>query len=103
MKLKRLKASPETINAICDRARELMNLSVDDAYTVRLSLIFAHDADGMRVDLDRLLTFPDEDFIHDVDGIDTHASRDHETCGLLLDCFVPRCGFVDYGKEDEKD
>ena len=97
------KGDPTMLTKICDRARELMNLSVDDAYTVRLSLIFAHDNDGRRVDLDRLMTFPDGDFVHDVDGIDAHASRDHETCGLLLDCFVPRCGFVDYGKEDEKD
>ena len=103
MELKRLKASPETINAICDRARELMNLSYDDSYTVRLSLIFAHDADGRRVDLDRLLTFGDEDFMHDVDGIDAHSPRDMENCGLLSDGFIPRCGFVDYGKEDEKE
>lgn len=101
MKLKELKASPETITAICDRARELMNLSYDDAYTVRLSLIFAHDADGRRVDLDRLMTFADGDFIHDVIGIDEHAARDHEHCGLLLDGFIPRCGLVDYGTENE--
>ena len=89
------------LTKICDRARRLMNLSVDDAYTVRLSLIFAHDNDGRRVDLDRLLTFPNGDFVHDINGIDTHASRDTENCGLLSDGFVPRCGFVDYGTESE--
>jgi hypothetical protein len=67
--------------------------SSDQLQTIRLSLLFANDGQGHRVDLAKLATFSDFDFWHDVIGIDHHASRQHDTCGQL-GLFVPRCGFV---------
>ena len=71
----------------------------DQLQTIRLSLLFANDGQGHRVDLAKLATFSDFDFWHDVIGIDEHASRQHDTRGQL-GLFVPRCGFV---KDEAKD
>lgn len=84
----------KTFQKMIDRAKRLMNLTPEQAFTVRLSLLFAHDKKGRKVDLANLATFPDEDFVHDVNGIDAHASRETEKCGLLENLFVPRCGFA---------
>ena len=49
------------------------------------------DLDYSGVDVERLLSFPDADFYHDMNGIFVHMDR--ETC-RLGDCFVPRAGLV---------
>jgi hypothetical protein len=43
---------------------------------------------GMPLDFDKLLAFPDFDFAHDVFGIRRHINRE---TGKIEDCFVPRC------------
>lgn len=47
----------------------------------------ATHANGMPLDLEKLLAFPDFDFSHDVFGIREHLDR---STGQLLHCFVPR-------------
>ena len=49
--------------------------------------ITACHANGCALDLPKLRTFPDFDFMHDVSGIYRHLDRN---TGKLLDCFVPR-------------
>lgn len=41
-----------------------------------------------KLDLDRLLSFDDGNFGHDVFGIMRHLNRN---TGALMDCFLPRC------------
>lgn len=45
------------------------------------------------LDLERLLSFPDSDFAHDVFGIRRHMDR-KQWPGKLTGCFEPRCGYV---------
>lgn len=49
---------------------------------------------GCPLDLERLRTFPDLDFAHDVFGIRRHINR---TTGQLEDCFLPRCAKLEVG------
>lgn len=48
----------------------------------------ATHCNGCRLDLDKLLNFPDFDFWHDLHGIANHIDRH---TGELKDCFLPRC------------
>lgn len=48
----------------------------------------ACNANGMRLDMKKLLDFPDFDFSHDVFGIRRHIDRN---TGKIQDFFVPRC------------
>ena len=41
-----------------------------------------------KLNLNKLLSFPDSDFVHDVVGIANNINR---TTGELEDCFSPRC------------
>lgn len=50
--------------------------------------VTACHANGTRLDLGKLLNFPDFDFAHDMAGI--HNCIDRET-GKLTNCFLPRC------------
>jgi len=79
---------------IIERIREGGGMTEKSVGIIRDSLIFANDGNGHKVNLEKLASFEDGDFWHDVIGIDNHASREHETCGQLMDGFVPRCGFV---------
>lgn len=68
------------------RRAEKMGLCKD-----RLSMdmdITAVHCNGRRLDLKKLLNFPDFDFAHDICGIQRHINR---TNGKLLDYFLPRC------------
>lgn len=59
-----------------------------------LSLIMDIDAvnsNGCKLSLERLLTFPDFDFYHDVLGIQNNLNRE---TGKLENCFFPRCAIV---------
>jgi len=54
---------------------------------------------GYNLDFDRLMSFSDQDFIHDMIGIARHVCRD---TGQLLDGFVPRCGEVKYEPDPDE-
>jgi len=82
------------LDVVCNRAQDLMRLSEDEKANMRLSLLFAHDSAGRVIDIKKLAAFPDMCFVHDVEGIDRHSSREHDECGLLKDLFVPRCGMI---------
>ena len=44
-----------------------------------------------KLNLQKLLGFPDFDFAHDVCGMQRHIDRE---TGELKNCFCPRCGFI---------
>lgn len=48
----------------------------------------ACNANGCKLDLEKLLGFNDANFGHDVFGINRHLNRE---TGKLMDCFLPRC------------
>lgn len=58
--------------------RSLMEIEMD---------ITACHCNGCELDLEKLLTFDDFNFMHDVGGIANHINR---TTGKLEDCFLPR-------------
>lgn len=76
----------ETIKKIAQRASKLTDGKYD-YMTVSMDFETCHRAN--RLNLDRLLAFDDNNFMHDVCGINRHL--DHVTAELK-DCFWPRCG-----------
>ena len=54
-------------------------------YGDRLSMMM--DIEYAEVDVEKLLTFPDFDFVHDIAGIARHFNRKTKK---FDDCFVPR-------------
>ncbi len=56
-------------------------------FDVEIDLTATH-CSGCPLDLEKLLAFSDDDFLHDVAGIRQHIDR---ITGLLMDCFDPRC------------
>jgi hypothetical protein len=46
------------------------------------------NANGCPLDFEKLLSFPDFDFSHDISGIGRHINRE---TGKLEHCFLPRC------------
>ena len=78
----------DLVSRIVDRAVDLYdqhNIKAD-RLTLHMDLTATHA--NRQMDLDRLLAFPDFDFMHDVAGINRHIDRN---TGELGDCFVPRC------------
>lgn len=57
-----------------------------DGLTMRMDLI-AVNANGCRMDFERMLAADDSNFLHDVAGIAKHLNRQ---TGKLGDCFMPR-------------
>lgn len=57
-----------------------------DQLGIELDLIFCHLND-VQLDLERLLSADDSNFVHDVAGINRHIDR---KTGKLQDCFYPR-------------
>lgn len=82
-----------SLNIVMERIKKITKASNSVLDNVRFSLICANDGHGHRVDFCKLATFGDGDLFHDVNGIDFHASREHESVGQL-GMFEPRCGFV---------
>jgi len=60
---------------------------IDDHLSLHMDITACH-ANGCKLDLLKLLCFPDFDFAHDVFGISRHINR---TNGKLMNCFLPRC------------
>lgn len=76
------------IHDIAIRATNLTNGALD-FLTCSMDLSACHNANSLN--LQKLLTLPDADFIHDVLGINRHLDREN---GELKDCFWPRCGGI---------
>lgn len=74
----------ETINKVVDRTDEL-NICTD-RFTLFMDLTIAWEK--LNIDLDKLLTFKDIDFVHDIRGIQNQIDR--KTKSFLND-FLPRC------------
>lgn len=81
----------ETMVAICKRfekfcdAHDWILPQWCDRTTRMMDLEHAHDA--APINLAALLAAPDDDFVHDVQGIHNHMDR---STGKLGDCFSPR-------------
>jgi len=96
---KHTKAESVLVEAIVTRYLDkLKSLDDDDVEAPsRLDLtmdIIACHANGCPLDLGKLHSFPDFDFVHDVSGI--HGRIDRRT-GKLTSFFVPRCAKGDSG------
>lgn len=88
----------ETQIAIVDRAEKL-KLFPSPACGSRLCMVMdislAKSADGRKLDYANLLSFPDGDFAHDIQGINAHIHREHdEKLGMMERFFSPRCGWA---------
>jgi len=59
----------------------------DDQLRTEMDIVVTH-ANGHPLDLEKLLTFSEGDFSHDILGIDTFLDR---KTGTLLQLFSPRC------------
>lgn len=81
----------ETIVKIVERAENMGILDKSNRMTSLMDVQAVHCND-MKLDLEKLLTFPEFDFAHDVLGIKRHMNR---TTGKLQDFFVPRCALND--------
>ena len=79
------KRDSELIEQAVARALEIMPHL--DRVAVGMDLTACH-ANGTPLDLEKLLAFPDADFLHDLGGISRHMDK---KTGRLGDCFVPRC------------
>ena len=75
----------ETIGKICKRVKS--KYPTTDLLSLDMDLTTTH-ANGCPLDLNKLLTFPDFDFYHDIFGIITFINRKN---GKLTSCFLPRC------------
>lgn len=82
------KAERELISRVVERGHKL-KLTRDnyDPMTLRMDVTAVH-LNCMKLDFDKLLAFPDFDFVHDIFGIARHIDREN---AQLRDCFVPRC------------
>ena len=68
--------------AILERADKL-GLILNDRTSLHM------DLESADVDYDRLASFPDFDFAHDILGVQRHMDRSSYP-GKLTDCFLPR-------------
>ena len=72
------------VNQAVDRALELLpweSMKMDLHMDLTASVIQGH------INLDKLLTFDDSNFIHDVVGVVQHLNRQ---TGEMMNCFLPR-------------
>ena len=79
-----------TIGMIADRALTLIeNGSLPEYPRGDMSMdITATHLNGCPLDLDKLLTFKTQDFMHDIYGIRRHINR---ATGEMMAHFLPRC------------
>jgi hypothetical protein len=75
-----------TLSKIADRAGEWIYLSNRDRMGLLMDLEFIND--DVPLNFEKLLSFDDLNFAHDIQGI--YNSFDRET-KRLKNCFVPRC------------
>ena len=83
--------------SVMGRAKNLKlvpNANCHDMFALAMDLEYAN-SDGKKLDLENLLKFDDENFAHDILGLSRHIQRlDGPDQGKMLDCFEPRCGWV---------
>lgn len=87
---KTTKAEAELIGKITNRAYEIAKKYGVLDYSgrdINMDITATH-CNGCKLDLNKLLGFPDFDFSHDVFGIRRHINRE---TGQLENCFSPRC------------
>ena len=75
------------IEKAAKRAVKLLNCVQVNRLGIEMDLTATH-VNGCELDLEKLLTFDDYNFAHDVVGIVKHIDRN---TGELLNCFLPRC------------
>ena len=77
------------ISKIASRAVRMVKCrgNIWNTFDVAMDLTAVH-CTSCPLDLEKLLAFPDSDFMHDVAGIRQHIDRE---TGRLVDCFDPRC------------
>lgn len=93
-------ADADAISTIVDRAEaihtklraklppeEFSKVADFDYMSTNMDITAVH-ANGNPLDLQKLLTFDDFSFAHDVFGISRHIDRN---TGKLMNCFLPRC------------
>jgi len=80
------------IVACCVRAEKM-----DIAYDDRLSMLM--DLEYAGIDAERLLSFPDLDFIHDIGGLNKYFDRESKT---FKQFFMPRCTRIPNNKDGAK-
>ncbi len=80
------KKDNELIRKIIDRACKLLPTFKRDKISITMDVVACH-ANGNPLDLQKLLEFPDFDFMHDIVGINRHLNR---KTGKLMSGFSPR-------------
>jgi len=80
----------DALMKVLDRTRKVLE-SIDqlDMWAMYADQITT-TVEANNLDVDRLLSFDDFNFSHDIYGILRHSTLE----GELLDCFWPRCGAV---------
>ena len=82
------------ILARAKNAKLIPNVNCKDHFCLAMDLEYAND-NGKKLDFEKLFNFDDENFAHDILGISEHINRLYgDDQGKLLDCFEPRCGWV---------
>jgi hypothetical protein len=83
------KAEYKTIHAIALRAIGVAHAAGIDYPLMDAEMdLSATHCNGMPLDLDKLASFDEFNFAHDIFGIRRHLDRE---TGALQNCFVPRC------------
>lgn len=73
------------IEKIADRAEKLT--TVKDRLNLTMDITACH-LNGCALNLEKLLSADDFNFLHDLYGISNNLDR---TTGKLMNCFLPRC------------
>jgi len=85
----------DRVEYACNRYEGLRERYPDLPYYKRLDMVMdlINASRNEKADLAKLCAFPDDDFIHDMCGIDENMDRNNlsATYGRLLNCFLPRC------------
>ncbi len=76
------------LSQILDRAEKKAAEMGQTILRMTLNMDISAACADVQLDLDRLLAFDDENFIHDIWGIMRHMNRE---TGKLGGCFLPRC------------
>jgi hypothetical protein len=87
---KATKEDSELIDKIIERAHKLFkNFKKVDIDLLELNMdICATHLNGCNLSLEKLLSFDNSNFLHDVIGINRNIDR---KTGKLENCFIPRC------------
>lgn len=90
LKFKATKEEFKKIVAIADRAEKL-KLNRFEKFSLIMDVEATH-CNGNELDFDKLLSFDDANFSHDIVGIQNYINR---RTGELSECFTPRCSKIE--------